>query len=364
MKDLVLVPEKIDTLVLKIDPNRPDPTLIQQAAQLLCQGRLVAFPTETVYGLGASALDATAIDRIFQAKQRPANDPVIAHISDIEQLTQVALDVPGVAYDLARQFWPGPLTLVLKRAPHVPANIAAGLDTVAIRMPSHPVARALIRAAQIPIAAPSANTFTRPSSTLAAHVLEDLDGSVDLILDAGSATIGLESTVLDLTNAEQPVVLRPGGIALESLQKIIPNVKMNPLYLKDEAASSPGQLLKHYSPHTRLLVYSGEREAVLDAMRREIDQQVANHQSVGLLIADEDALLFDSPARIQTLGSIQDISTISQNLFAGLRSLDRAGVDVILTRDFGRAGLGAALWDRLFRAAEGNIIEIDSFCND
>lgn len=347
------------TILIRVDPQVPAGDAIQQAAAILRDGRLVAFPTETVYGLGANALDAAAIARIFQAKQRPANDPVIVHIHVTNQFAELARDVPPVAYQLAKRFWPGPLTLVLRRATHVPANIAAGLETVAIRMPAHPVARALLKAANLPIAAPSANTFTRPSATTAAHVLEDLDGHVDLVLDAGPTTIGLESTVLDLTG-ETPLVLRPGGVTLAGLREIVPSVQMSPRYIEGEAATSPGQMLKHYSPLARVILHSGPREAVLRVMAQTTRDYVANGKQVGALIADEDALLLDAPVIMERLGSQSDLETISHRLFAAMRALDGQGVDVILARDFGREGLGAALWDRLLRAAEGEIVQVEA----
>ncbi|HRF94844.1 MAG TPA: L-threonylcarbamoyladenylate synthase, partial [Aggregatilineales bacterium] len=201
------------TRILRVDPQHPEEANIQIAAQTIRAGGLVAFPTETVYGLGANALDAQALDRIYLAKDRPSSDPIIAHIATLAQLHTLAIDVPEqLVALLADHFWPGALTLVLKRAPHVPANIATGLNTIAMRMPAHPVARALILASGVPIAAPSANTFTRPSATTAHHVLEDLLDRVDIVLDGGETNIGLESTVLDLTNPQTPIILRPGGV--------------------------------------------------------------------------------------------------------------------------------------------------------
>lgn len=347
------------TRVLKIDSRQPDAAIIREAAAVVRAGGLVAFPTETVYGLGANALDANAISRIFSAKQRPAADPVIAHIVDRAQVDRLAINIPPSAYPLADTFWPGPLTLVLRRAPNVPANIAAGLDTIAVRMPAHPVARALIQAAGVPIAAPSANTFSRPSATAARHVLEDLDGHVDVVLDGGTTTIGLESTVLDLTG-ETPLILRPGGITLEALRRLLPDARLSPRFVDtDTAAASPGQMLKHYAPRARVIVYTGDINAVLATMRQTAQQRIDSGERVGVLIADEDAALFNSRVIVQKLGSRHDLTAIGQNLFAALRHLDAQGADVILTRDFGRDGLGAAVWDRLVRAAEGNIVQVD-----
>ncbi len=355
---MVLIP----TTVLKIDPESPEPFLIDRAAALIRQGRLVAFPTETVYGLGADALDRAAISRIYEAKQRPAGDPVIAHIHEQAQLPALSIDTPEAAFALAEHFWPGPLTLVLRRAPQVPDNIASGRDTVAIRMPAHPVARALLAAAETPIAAPSANRFTRPSATTAQHVMEDLDGRIDLILDGGPTNIGLESTVVDLTGPA-PVILRPGGLVIDALRAVIPSVTLLPRYSGDDALEvAPGQMLKHYSPNAHVCLFRGPLYTVLLAMQAAAREHIETGAIVGMLVADEDRHHLekdlDPAVIISTLGPRNDLRAISHNLFAGLRYLDSCPVDVILTRGFGREGLGAALWDRLTRAAEGHVIEV------
>lgn len=357
--------DSVHTRVLVVDPAHPDPDAIASAAQTIRSGRLVAFPTETVYGLGANALDAAAIGRIYAAKRRPANDPVIVHIHDAAQLETLAATVPDAAYTLANTFWPGPLTFVLRRGPDVPANIAAGRDTVAVRMPSHPVALALLKAADVPIAAPSANTFTRPSATTAAHVLQDLRGRVDVVVDAGPTPIGLESTVIDLTG-ESPVVLRPGGVVMDDLRRLLPDVTLSPRYVATDAAmgeSAPGQMLKHYSPDAAVLLFSGPLDAVdavLHRMHESAAARLDDGVRVGVLVADEDAAHFaDLPGLIvRTLGPRGDFAAIGHELFAALRRLDEQGTAVILVRDFGREGLGAALWDRLLRAAEGRVITV------
>ena len=346
------------TRIFTVDPQQPQADAIAQAAEMLRQGGLVAFPTETVYGLGANALDSAAIDRIYRAKARPASDPIIAHIHTLEPLDMLAIDIPAAARQLAVRFWPGALTLVLKRHPNVPPNIAAGLATVAVRMPAHSVARALLAATELPVAAPSANTFTRPSATTAAHVLEDLRGRVDIVLDGGPTTIGLESTVLDLT-ADTPVVLRPGGVVMEDLQTVLPQVQLAPRYLNiDERAVSPGQMLKHYAPRAVLTLYTGPRRTVIDTMQQAAREHAAAGQRVGVLVTDEDRAAFHGLALVEALGPRDDLPAISHRLFAGLRSLDALNVDVILASDFGQAGLGAALWDRLLRAAEGRVVTV------
>jgi L-threonylcarbamoyladenylate synthase len=342
-----------------IDPQAPDADLIAEAAAILRRGGLVAFPTETVYGLGANALDAEALASIYRAKRRPAHDPIIAHIADAGQLATLARDLPPLAGVLAERFWPGPLTLVLKRAADVPDNIAKGLDTIAVRMPAHPVAQALLSAAGIPVGAPSANTFTRPSATTAAHVLEDLDGRIDMVLDGGPTTIGLESTVVDLSR-DTPVVLRPGGVSLEALREVLPDIALAPSYLDEHTASrAPGQMLKHYSPRAALTLYTGrDGTATRERMFADAAALQAAGQRAGLLLSEEDAAVYADEARIETLGSETALDAVGQQLFAAMRRLDRAGVDVILVRDLGRAGVGAALWDRLLRAAEGRFVDV------
>jgi L-threonylcarbamoyladenylate synthase len=347
----------IQTQVLHIDPIDPAAEQIQAAAAIINAGRLVAFPTETVYGLGADALNGDAIERIYVAKQRPANDPIIAHIAHIDQLAQLVVNVPQAGYDLADALWPGPLTIVLRRGASVPANIATGLNTVAVRMPSNPVAQALIQAADTAIAAPSANTFTRPSATTAAHVLHDLGGRIDMVLDGGPTNIGLESTVVDLTG-DVPLVLRPGGVIMDDLRRIMPAVKSRVQFTADEATTAPGQMLKHYSPSALLVLYTGPLYSVLLAMREAAAQYAADGKRVGLLVAQEDIHHLQNTGMVCNLGHRADLKTISHNLFAKMRELDKRDIDVILARDFGRAGLGAALWDRLLRAAEGKVIQV------
>lgn len=349
------------TSTLYVSSSAPEPQRIAQAAQLIRNGGLVAFPTETVYGLGANALDSHALDRIFIAKGRPATDPLIVHIAHRDQLNDLALNIPLLAIELGKRLWPGPLTLVLKRNPRVPANLSAGRDTVAVRQPAHPVAAALIESAGVPIAAPSANLFSHPSPTTAAHVLHDLDGRLDLILDGGPTPIGVESTVLDLTTPI-PTLLRPGGISVETLRDLIPDLITTQRSLSiTEAASSPGQLLKHYSPNAPLLLFTGPRDSVLAHILQTTPQLLADHKRVGLLFPSDDLLQFSnlqSPILFPfPLGS--NLPTIAHNLFTGLRELDSLGLNVILARDLGREGLALAIWDRLFRAAEGKIIEIN-----
>ncbi len=350
------------TRVLTVDRDNPDLGLMQEAAALILAGELVAFPTETVYGLGANAFDAAAVDKIFAAKGRPASDPLIAHIYVIAQLAQICHSVPDVTWDLAQAFWPGPLTLVLPKQDCIPPNVSAGLPTVAVRMPNHRVPYLLLRLADVPIVAPSANLFSRPSPTLAQHVLDDLNGRIPLILDAGPTDIGVESTVLDLTQ-ETPMILRPGGLPIEQLRTVVPAVRYSPRYAAmaqdAEATASPGMMIKHYSPNAEVLLFTGPLQPVLRQMKEAAQERIAAGQSVGMLIADEDVDYFaGSGAQITALGSQAALPRIAQTLFAGMRSLEHAGVDVIITRTFDRAGLGLAIADRLIRATEGRVIEV------
>ncbi len=345
------------TRVLRVDPQSPDPQVIAAAAMEILNGNLVAFPTETVYGLGANALDEAAVRRIFIAKGRPTEDPLIVHLASREDLPRVTRHLPPEAEALARRFWPGPLTLVLPRGRAVPPSVTAGLDTVAVRVPAHPVALALLRASGVPIAAPSANRFGHTSPTTARHVLDDLAGRVDLILDGGATMVGVESTVLDLTRSPA-VILRPGGVTREALESVLGVVLVHgegeaettPV-LKPQA--SPGMLKRHYAPRARLILFvTRAPEVTLSQMAAMARRLAAEEARVGVLVAEEDFGAFAGlPLRLFNLGSSADLAGIARRLFAGLRALDEQGVDVILARDFGQGGLGLAIHDRLRRAA-------------
>src|SRR5437016_9759530 len=352
------------TEVIKIDPVHPESSIIEYAATFLRSGEVVVFPTETVYGLGADAFQPAALERIFAAKGRPFSDPLIVHIAEKGSLELLTVSISEWARHLAEAFWPGPLTMILPRGPQVPRLVTAGLDTVAVRMPQHPVALALIRAAGSPVAAPSANRFMHISPTTAQHALADLNGRVPLVLDGGSSEVGVESTVLDLC-AEAPRILRPGGVSLEALRSVLPDVQppvqRNSKHRdEEEAQKAPGQLLTHYAPAIPLLLFDGSLEVMHYAMLDELRRRRAQGERVGVLIADEDAVVFqDSGAVIQTLGSANNPKQIATSLFAGLRALETAGVDVILCRNFDEQGLGLAIRDRLLKAAGGRVVKLD-----
>ena len=346
------------TEVLRVDPARPDPAAIERAADCLRRGGLVAFPTETVYGLGADALDRRAVARLFAVKGRPSNDPLIVHVASIEQARSIVSDLPACAALLAERYWPGPLTLVMSRGSAVPDEVTAGLDTVAVRVPSHPVARALITAAGIPVAAPSANLFSRPSPTRAQHVLDDLADQIDMILDGGPTEVGLESTVLDVTRTP-PTVLRPGAVTPEMLRTMLPDVMAS-----RETTSvsgplrSPGLLTQHYSPRAQLTLYEGDRRRVLERLGSDARHAIAQNRRVGILLAQDDELDFrDDRVHVRRLGPEHDLRAVAAELYDALREFDSAGVDVVLARGFPpHEGLGLAIQDRLRRAAAGRII--------
>src|SRR5713226_5471685 len=266
----------IHTEVVHIDAVHPEMAIIERAAALIRAGEVVVFPTETVYGLGADALQTQAVERIFAAKGRPFSDPLIVHIAGERALQDLVSTIPAQVEQLIETFWPGPLTLILPRSPLVPTLVTAGLDTVAVRMPCHPVALALIRAAGTPIAAPSANRFMHISPTTAQHALADLDGRVPLILDGGPCLVGVESTVLDLCSAE-PRILRPGGVSLEALRTVLPDVQLatrhnnrEEEHFAQDAQRAPGQLLTHYAPAVPLLLFEGTIETMRTAMLHEV----------------------------------------------------------------------------------------------
>ena len=324
-----------------------DEASIRRAAALLRAGELVAFPTETVYGLGADALNGEAAARIFAAKGRPADNPLIAHIAGESGLAGlIALEPCTCARKLMRAFWPGPMTLIFPKSPRVPREVTAGLDTVAVRMPSHPVARALICAAQTPIAAPSANRSGRPSPTTAAHVLEDMEGRIPLILDGGPCEVGLESTVVDVTGA-RPRILRPGGVTLEMLEGVVGDVDVDEGVLHQlqagSQARSPGMKYKHYAPKGEVTIVTGPRAA------QEIARLYDAADGRAAILAFSQA---DYGAR-----RVYRLKNAPGELFAALRQLDEDGMETIYAEDVPTAGVGLAVMNRLMRAAAFRVVE-------
>ena len=317
--------------------------LIQQAAEIIKQGGIIAFPTETVYGLGANALNPLAVARIFEIKDRPFFDPLIVHIADRNEMSRLVTGLPPDAEKLTHRCWPGPLTIVLFKKEEVPDIVTAGLPTVAIRMPRHPIALQLIKESGCPIAAPSANPFGYVSPTTADHVREQLGDRVDLILDGGPCEVGLESTIISFSE-ERPRLLRPGGLSLEEIEAIIGRVELGPD--EEEKPSSPGQLPRHYAPRTPIVI--GEWEKNLETYQ---------NKKTGLLAFQEInvALLFK---HVEILSPRGDLREAAVNLFAAIRRLDALNLDVILAESVPEVGLGRAIMDRLRRASSN--FEIDS----
>lgn len=352
------------TLRLLVDANDPESRESRQsigrAAEILRSGGTVAFPTETVYGLGAHALDAEAVGKIFAAKQRPAWDPLIVHIGDRAMIERVVGEVSENAERLMDVFWPGPLTLLLPKRAEVPDVVTAGLPRVGLRMPAHPVAQALLRAAAIPVAAPSANTFGRTSPTRADHVAEDLDGRIDAILDGGETTHGVESTVADVSE-EGCIIYRPGVVTLEQMRAVCrgtatlrgTNATEEETGLEAvSGAASPGMALRHYAPRARLVLIDGEGEAQKAAFGAAAHECEDAGQSLGLMLPDAFQMaVIGRRARVYRWGNWADAEELAQRLYAGLRWLDAAGVATILCPVPSGKGLAVAIRDRLLKAA-------------
>ena len=329
---------------------------ISAAAKILREGGLVAIPTETVYGLGANGLDAQAVKRIFEAKGRPQDNPLILHVTGPQWLPRYCRNIPPMAYVLARKFWPGPLTMILQRQSIVPDETTAGLDTVAVRCPNHPVTLAIIREAGVPIAAPSANTSGRPSCTSAQDVLEDMDGKVEGVVDGGPCSVGVESTILDLT-CQPPRLLRPGGLPLEDLERLIGHIDVDhavtaPLQ-EGEKPKAPGMKYRHYAPKAPVTVVTGAPEA----SAREIQRRAG--KGAGIICFDEYADLFRG-MEVHTLGPSGDKLVQAQRVFDALRTFDNSDVTEIYTQCPDNRGLGLAIGNRLKKAAGFHVVEADS----
>ncbi|MBR5470838.1 MAG: threonylcarbamoyl-AMP synthase [Oscillibacter sp.] len=328
---------------------------ISAAAKILREGGLVGIPTETVYGLGANGLDSEAVNRIFQAKGRPQDNPLILHLSGAQWLPRYCADIPPIAYVLARKFWPGPLTMILKRKPIVPDETTAGLDTVGVRCPNHPVTLAIIREAGVPIAAPSANASGRPSCTSAQDVLEDMNGKIDGVVDGGSCSVGVESTILDLT-VTPPRLLRPGGLSLEALEQLIGHIDVDAAVTRSmkegEQPRAPGMKYRHYAPKAPVTVVTGAPKA----SAQEIAARV--HLGDGVICFDEFAHLFPEQT-VQCIGHSSDKLTQAQRVFEALRSFDNSEVKEIYAQCPDEHGLGLAVGNRLKKAAGFHVIEAD-----
>ncbi len=348
------------TLWLKVNSKTPEISSIRIAADVIRKGGLVAFPTETVYGLGADALDPKAVARVFKAKERPPDNPLIVHIAEREDAYKLAKDIPKVADELMIKFWPGPLTLILRRSAQVPDATVVGLETIGIRMPRNKVALALIRESGVPIAAPSANRAGKPSPTTAQHVIEDLAGRIDVVLDGGSTRVGVESTVIDLTT-RIPEVLRPGGTSLEELEAALGKVRLHPAALSGRKVRAlrvraPGMKHRHYAPEAEMILVEGDPDKVVKRVKELTALSMADGKRVGILATDETISRYDGDV-LRSLGSRSDVAGIARNLFRLLREFDEEKVDLIIAEGVPARGLGLAVMNRLRRAASFNILK-------
>ncbi len=333
---------------------------VELAAEMILCGMVVAFPTETVYGLGANALDDGAVKKIFAAKDRPQDNPLITHVGSQDAIgALIEGPMPEAARKLADAFWPGPLTMIMKSAGAVAPSVSPGLNTVSIRMPSHPVARALLDACRVPIAAPSANRSGRPSPTSAAHVMEDMDGVIPLILDGGDCVVGLESTVLDVT-CEPPRILRPGGITPEMVAAVIGEVDVDESVLKPLAegqqAASPGMKYRHYAPQGALTLVTGPEAKMTSRIAALYDEAATAERRCCILALDGRTDLYGARATLP-LGATEDEA--ARRLFGALREMDARGMETILVEAFEARGVGLALMNRLARAAGFHIIDAE-----
>ncbi|KGK99593.1 tRNA threonylcarbamoyladenosine biosynthesis protein [Methanococcoides methylutens] len=344
---------KSRTLVFKSDDKDFEAGL-KQAAGIIREGGTVAFPTETVYGLGADALNADAVHKIFKAKGRPADNPLIVHIANIDQCSELAEEIPANAFKLMEQFWPGPLTLILKAKDVVPDVTTGGLNTVGLRVPDNPVALELIQRSDKTLAAPSANTSGSPSPTTAEHVFNDLDGKIDAILDGGPTDIGLESTVVDMTG-DIPTILRPGHITAEDIRKCVGDVRIgyaDRTLEESEVARSPGMKYTHYSPKTKVILIEGNIKDVHKAMTEIVLDCHREGERVGLFVTEETAKVVNAD-EIYSLGKRNTPSQAARSIFMGLRHLDSTNIDLIIVDGtLNKEGIGAAVFNRLRKAAD------------
>ena len=348
----------MQTIIRKVDENCIDEMIMKEAGALLKQGALVAFPTETVYGLGANALDSEAAAKIYAAKGRPSDNPLIVHIADMDALPLITAEIPEAAKKLAAKFWPGPLTMVMKKSEVVPYGTTGGLDTVAVRMPAHPIALEMIRHGGGYIAAPSANTSGRPSPTLASHVADDMDGIVPLILDGGAVGIGIESTIVDLTD-EIPTILRPGFITKEMLQKVEGEVQIDKGLDADSKTppKAPGMKYRHYAPKAELMIVEGSSEAVV----AKINALVKENEEKGIctgIIGTEETISRYPTGIVKCMGTRSDELSISSHLYGILREFDESDAQVIYSESFEEGAMGSAIMNRLLKAAGHKIIHV------
>lgn len=347
------------TKIVKTDEGNLDMQAIAEAGNIIKEGGLVAFPTETVYGLGGDALNGDSSEKIYAAKGRPSDNPLIVHIAQMDALARIVKKVPKAARKLAERYWPGPLTMIFDKADCVPPETTGGLDTVAVRMPSNKIARALIEASGGYIAAPSANRSGRPSPTVAKYVIEDLDGRVDMIIDGGEADIGLESTIIDLTG-DKPMILRPGYITEEMLEQIIGGIDVDQTIINansTRAPKAPGMKYRHYAPKGRLTIVEGPADQVCAYINKQLIVYNKEGSKTGVIATDETAgsYLADS---VKSAGKRKQEEQIAKHLFRILREFDDEGVEVIYAESFEQKGVGQAIMNRLLKASGHQVIRL------
>ncbi|MCM1537195.1 MAG: L-threonylcarbamoyladenylate synthase [bacterium] len=347
------------TIYIRADADTPNEEGIRRAGEIIRAGGLVAFPTETVYGLGGDALNKESSRKIYAAKGRPSDNPLIVHICKWQDIERIAARIPQAARDLAGAFWPGPLTMILPKSDAVPYETTGGLNTVAVRFPSHPAARALIEAAGGYVAAPSANRSGRPSPTTAKYVTEDMDGRIDMIIDGGEVGIGIESTIVDLTG-DVPMILRPGHITQEMVENVLGTVAADQTILeaKDGARpKAPGMKYRHYAPTGVLTIVEGERDAVTERINALTREALAAGEKVGVIATEETVHAYRADC-VKNIGSRSDEAAIAHNLYAILREFDDEKMTVLFSEAFDTAGMGQAIMNRLLKAAGHRVIRV------
>lgn len=353
--------EKMQTKLIKIESQEIRSGVMEEAAGVIRSGGLVAFPTETVYGLGADALNPAAAEEIYRAKGRPSDNPLIVHIAAFDELVSIAREVPPEAKLLADAFWPGPLTMIVRKNDRVPYTTTGGLDTVAVRMPDHPVALALIRESGCMIAAPSANTSGKPSPTRAEHVALDMEGKIPVIIDGGEVGIGIESTILDLTE-ETPVILRPGYITKEMLEQVLKKeVCIDPGIIADTSGrkpKAPGMKYRHYAPTAELVLVEGKEEAVIAKINALVSEKRHEGKKTGVIASDETKAQYHADV-VLSMGTRTDEESIARHLYGVLRTFDDREVDVIYSESFATPRIGQAIMNRLMKAAGHRILTIE-----
>jgi len=347
----------MDTIIARMKNTIEDENAIQTAGDIIKRGGLVAFPTETVYGLGGDALNPDSARKIYAAKGRPSDNPLIIHICRLEDMHKIVSDFPQTAQKLAHEFWPGPLTMVLPKSDLVPGETTGGLETVAVRMPVDPIALSFIEAAGGYVAAPSANVSGRPSPTSSRYVEEDMCGRIEMIIDGGDVEIGLESTIVDLTQVT-PMLLRPGMITLEMLKEILGEVEVDKTIMEGNAAGrpkAPGMKYKHYAPKGELTIIAGESEAVVTRINELVTKDMAAGEKIGI-IGTEENISFYQGHSIKSVGKKDDEVSIAKGLYRILREFDDEGITRIYSESFATGGMGQAIMNRLLKAA-GHRIE-------